>query len=548
MREFRPLFGTFLLSTAGDELARVALTVLVFQRTNSPLLSALTFAISHLPWLLGGPVLSALADRLPRHRVLIAADVVRALLLACMAIPGMPLPVLLALLLLVSLCAPPFESARSALMADVLEGDRYAVATSLTNVAAAARPGGRLPRGRGAGRCFTRRAALLVDAVTFAVSALWLARGLQRRPAPTAEGGGGPRSLWRDTADGVAPHRPFAPAARGHRACCGWRAVRQRLRGRRRAAGRGARQRGDGDRRAARRLPRRHRRRWPASSGRLVPPRRRERPGRAAASSCPWPRCWPAGPGGRSLGDRRPSPSPSCSACCSSPASAAPGSIPLNVSFVQAGAGGLPRPGLRVAVSGAVRRAGPSARRRPGSGPRALAPSGVVACPAAVGLIARRPAGAAPAFLRRTAQRPRAAVIAAEGPSRGMSESSRSLPSARTFYDEVGGAPTFRALVDALLRRGPHRPGAARRCTRRTTGPAPRPGCAVPRAVLGRSDDLLRGARPPAAAHAARAVRDRPGRARRLAAPHARRGRLPGPRRRAGRRALGYLEMAAAEP
>jgi hemoglobin len=28
-----------------------------------------------------------------------------------------------------------------------------------------------------------------------------------------------------------------------------------------------------------------------------------------------------------------------------------------------------------------------------------------------------------------------------------MSESSRSLPSARTFYDEVGGAPVFHALV-----------------------------------------------------------------------------------------------------
>ena len=82
VREFRPLFGTFLLSTAGDELARVALTVLVYQRTASPLLSALTFAIGHLPWLLGGPLLSTLADRLPRHRVLIGADVTRAVLLA----------------------------------------------------------------------------------------------------------------------------------------------------------------------------------------------------------------------------------------------------------------------------------------------------------------------------------------------------------------------------------------------------------------------------------------------------------------------------------
>ena len=90
VREFRPLFGTFLLSTAGDELARVALTVLVYQRTASPLLSALTFAIGHLPWLLGGPVLSALADRLPRHRVLIATDAMRAALLVVMAIPGTP--------------------------------------------------------------------------------------------------------------------------------------------------------------------------------------------------------------------------------------------------------------------------------------------------------------------------------------------------------------------------------------------------------------------------------------------------------------------------
>ena len=74
VREWRALFATFLLSTIGDELARVALTVLVYARTGSPLLSALAFAISYVPWVLGGPVLSALADRLPRHRVLIGTD------------------------------------------------------------------------------------------------------------------------------------------------------------------------------------------------------------------------------------------------------------------------------------------------------------------------------------------------------------------------------------------------------------------------------------------------------------------------------------------
>jgi MFS family permease len=203
VREFRPLFGTFLLSTAGDELARVALTVLVYQRTSSPLLSALTFAIGHLPWLLGGPLLATLADRLPRHRVLISADVARTVLLAGMAIPGTPLPVLLGLLFLVSLCAPPFESARSALMADVLEGDRYAVATSLTNITLQlAQVVGFLAAGALVA-VLDPSAALLIDAATFAVSALWLSVGLQRRPAPIAASGEGKRSLWQDTGDGL---------------------------------------------------------------------------------------------------------------------------------------------------------------------------------------------------------------------------------------------------------------------------------------------------------------------------------------------------------
>jgi MFS family permease len=181
----------------------VALTVLVYQRTSSPLLSALTFAIGHLPWLFGGPLLATLADRFPRHRVLISTDTARAVLLAGMAIPGTPLPVLLGLLFLVSLCAPPFESARSALMADVLEGDRYAVATSLTNITLQlAQVIGFLAAGALVA-FLDPSAALLIDAATFAVSALWLSIGLQRRPAPLAEAGDGPRSLWQDTVDGL---------------------------------------------------------------------------------------------------------------------------------------------------------------------------------------------------------------------------------------------------------------------------------------------------------------------------------------------------------
>ena len=203
VREFRPLFGSLLLSTVGDELARVALTVLVYQRTESPLLAAVTFAIGHLPWLLGGPLLSTLADRLPRHRVLIATDAARAVLVALMAIPGTPLPVLLGLLFLAGLCAPPFESARAALMADVLEGDRYAVGTSLSSISVQLAQVIGFLAAAGLVAAFDPSVALLVDAGTFAVSALWLWGRLRRRPAALSETGEGPRSLWQDAAEGL---------------------------------------------------------------------------------------------------------------------------------------------------------------------------------------------------------------------------------------------------------------------------------------------------------------------------------------------------------
>jgi MFS family permease len=178
--------------------------VLVYQRTDSPLLSAVTFAISYLPWLIGGPLLSTLADRFPRHRVLIATDAARALLVAGMAVPGTPLPLLLGLLFVVAVCGPPFESARSALMADVLDGDRYALATSLTNVGSQVAQVLGFVLGGTLVAVLDPSAALLTDAATFAVSAVWLCAGLQPRPAPDDGGDAeGPRSMWRDAAEGL---------------------------------------------------------------------------------------------------------------------------------------------------------------------------------------------------------------------------------------------------------------------------------------------------------------------------------------------------------
>lgn len=198
--EFRALYAANLLSALGDQIARIALALLVFERSESPLLAALSYAVTYLPWIIGGPVLSPLADRLPRRRVMIACDVFRALLVGSMALPDLPLWSLFVLLLTASVLTPPFDAARAATVPDVLEGDRYVVGSSLTNITnqlvqvIGFATGGAVVAAVGA------RGTLLFDALTFAVSAVLLWWGVRQRPA--ADPGGRPR-LVADTVEGA---------------------------------------------------------------------------------------------------------------------------------------------------------------------------------------------------------------------------------------------------------------------------------------------------------------------------------------------------------
>ena len=76
----------------GDQFAQVAIAILVYRRTHSLFLTALAYALTYLPPIAGGPLLSGLADLFPRRRVMIACDVLRVGTVGLMAVPGMPLP------------------------------------------------------------------------------------------------------------------------------------------------------------------------------------------------------------------------------------------------------------------------------------------------------------------------------------------------------------------------------------------------------------------------------------------------------------------------
>lgn len=182
--EFRWLWLAYLLSIAGDQLALVALTVLVYARTHSPLATAAAYTVGFLPWLIGGPALAALADRIPRRTVMIGCDLASAVLVAVMALPPVPLWALIALLFAVTLLGSPYRAARSAMLPDILAGDRYVLGTAAMQTTNRA---GRLT-GFAAGGVVVgaigARPAMGIDAGTFVASAVLLAAGVRARPLP----------------------------------------------------------------------------------------------------------------------------------------------------------------------------------------------------------------------------------------------------------------------------------------------------------------------------------------------------------------------------
>lgn len=185
-REVRLVVGASLLSVLGDQVARVALAVAVYDRTGSALLSAASWALTMLPWVVGGPVLSAYADLWPRRRVLVACDVVRAAVLLLLAVPGVPLLAVVLLLALAELLAPPASAAGTALLFDVLDEDQATRGAALgSTVHELGQVGGFLLGGLLVASLGSS-GAFLLDAGTFVASACLLAL-LPVRPAAAAE-------------------------------------------------------------------------------------------------------------------------------------------------------------------------------------------------------------------------------------------------------------------------------------------------------------------------------------------------------------------------
>ncbi|MGQ4361775.1 MFS transporter [Streptomyces sp. SAS_272] len=190
VREFRAVFAAHLLSMLGVIVAEIALSVLVYDLTGSPLLSALAWALGFLPYVVGGTLLAGVADRFPARRVLVGCDLVCAACVLPMAAPGAHLAVLLALRCCLAVVSPIFAGTRMATLADILgDGDLFVLGRSLLRITAQSA----LLVGFGLGGVLltvaSPRQALLLTVATFLASAALLRLGTRSRPARARTGG-----------------------------------------------------------------------------------------------------------------------------------------------------------------------------------------------------------------------------------------------------------------------------------------------------------------------------------------------------------------------
>jgi hypothetical protein len=183
VREFRFVFAAHVFSLLGGVVSHVALPVLVYAQTASPLMSALTFGLGFMPQALGGALLAPVAERFPARPVLIGCDLVCAASVAAMAVPGMPLAALLVLRALTAFVQPLFGGVRAAGLGEFLKGDAFVLGRSLIRVSA---QGAQIAGFAATGLLLLAlppRGALLLTVAGFLFSAALLRIGTVNRPA-----------------------------------------------------------------------------------------------------------------------------------------------------------------------------------------------------------------------------------------------------------------------------------------------------------------------------------------------------------------------------
>ncbi|MET7426204.1 MFS transporter [Dactylosporangium sp. NPDC005555] len=194
--EFTALFGTLSGQVAAGTVAGIGLGTLVYAATGSPLLSALSMFGASFAQLIGAATLLSWADRVPPRAALTGLAVFAAVTTAVLAVPGLPIAALFAVVFAQGLAASVGGGVRYGLLAEILPADGYILGRSLLNMSVGAMQILGFAAGGALVAAVSPRGAVLAGAALQAVSALVARFGLTRR-APRATDRPSVRATWR---------------------------------------------------------------------------------------------------------------------------------------------------------------------------------------------------------------------------------------------------------------------------------------------------------------------------------------------------------------
>ncbi|MFC8871198.1 MFS transporter [Streptomyces sp. NPDC057148] len=196
--EFSPLFLSSSANVAAQTVSGLALGTLVFRATGSPLLSALSMFGPALAQVLGATFFLSGADRLPPRATLAGLSLAFAAATAVLALPGLPVWAMLAVVLVEGLIASLGGGVRWGLLNEILTKDGYLAGRSLFNMMNGVTQIAGYAAGGVLVTVLSPRLCLLLAAGLYGAAAA-LALLLTRRP-PRAAGRPSAAATWRANA------------------------------------------------------------------------------------------------------------------------------------------------------------------------------------------------------------------------------------------------------------------------------------------------------------------------------------------------------------
>jgi MFS family permease len=197
--EFTPLFATAALQVAASTVSGLALGTLVYTATRSPLLSALSMFGASFAQLIGAAALLSAADRLPPRAASTVMALAFGLSTVVLALPGLPIWAVFAVILGQGLVASVGGGVRYGLLSEILPAEGYLLGRSVLNMSAGTMQICGFATGGVLVTVLSPRGTLLTGAALYLVAAIVARTGLSRRP-PRAAGRPSVTETWRTNA------------------------------------------------------------------------------------------------------------------------------------------------------------------------------------------------------------------------------------------------------------------------------------------------------------------------------------------------------------